>query len=335
MIDSVDSFIFDGEYALLAEDGENLRTRKTPVAFLASGRFWVNNHAHVFQANKDAVTRYLVYALCGTDLAGYLSGSTQPKLTAKAMNRIKVPCPPTRMQQEIGGLLGALDDKIDVNQRIAAGAERLAVSELAGCAEHCDWVQLGDLAEHLKNTVKPAGIDGLVDHFSLPAFDAGRRPMREAAAAIKSNKLRVPDRAVLLSRLNPRIPRVWYARTTPGVPAVCSTEFLVLQPTGGLSEAELFAACSHPEVLADMARRAGGTSGSHQRVKPADAMAVVVPNPDSERLRSVLTPLIEAAAQARAESEHLAELRDALLPKLLTGELRVGEAEEALEEAAL
>ena len=64
IVDYVDGFLFDGEYLLIAEDGgENLRTRKTPAAFLATGRFWVNNHAHIVRGNALANTRYLGYAL--------------------------------------------------------------------------------------------------------------------------------------------------------------------------------------------------------------------------------------------------------------------------------
>jgi type I restriction enzyme S subunit len=60
IVDYVDKYLFDGEYLLVAEDGENLRTRNTPVAFLARGRFWVNNHAHIVRGNLNADTRFLM-----------------------------------------------------------------------------------------------------------------------------------------------------------------------------------------------------------------------------------------------------------------------------------
>ena len=94
VVDLVDKFIVDGEYLLIAEDGENLRTRATPVAFLARGKFWVNNHAHVVRANGDADTRFLMYALSTTDISGYLTGSTMPKLTQGNLNRIPLMVPP-------------------------------------------------------------------------------------------------------------------------------------------------------------------------------------------------------------------------------------------------
>jgi type I restriction enzyme S subunit len=81
IVDHVDQYIFDGEYLLIAEDGENLRTCKTPIAFLARGKFWVNNHAHIVRGNDEADTRFLMYALNNGDISGYLTGSTMPKLT--------------------------------------------------------------------------------------------------------------------------------------------------------------------------------------------------------------------------------------------------------------
>ena len=63
IIDMVDGYLFEGEYLLVAEDGENLRSRKTPIAFIAKGKFWVNNHAHIVRGNKKGNTRFLMYAL--------------------------------------------------------------------------------------------------------------------------------------------------------------------------------------------------------------------------------------------------------------------------------
>lgn len=58
VIDLVDDYIFDGTYLLIAEDGENLKSKKSNIAQLASGKFWVNNHAHVIQCKKGYDIRY-------------------------------------------------------------------------------------------------------------------------------------------------------------------------------------------------------------------------------------------------------------------------------------
>ena len=126
VVDRVDDYLFDGEYLLIAEDGENLRTRNTPIAFLANGKFWVNNHAHIVRGNHKANTRYLMYALSELDINGYLTGSTMPKLTQGNMNRISLLTPPLPEQRAIAHVLGTLDDKIELNRRMNETLEEMA-----------------------------------------------------------------------------------------------------------------------------------------------------------------------------------------------------------------
>ena len=126
IVDHVDGFLFDGEYLLVAEDGENLRTRTTPIAFLANGKFWVNNHAHIVQGNSNADTRFLKYALSVLDISGYLTGSTMPKFTQGNMNRIELLTPPLPEQRAIAHVLGTLDDKMELNRRMNETLEEMA-----------------------------------------------------------------------------------------------------------------------------------------------------------------------------------------------------------------
>lgn len=126
VVDHVDSYIFDGEYLLVAEDGENLKTRQTPIAFLATGKFWVNNHAHIVRANANNDTRFLMYAMRVADIGSYLTGSTMPKLTQANMNRVPVVAPPLAQQRAIARILGALDDKIELNRKTNATLEAMA-----------------------------------------------------------------------------------------------------------------------------------------------------------------------------------------------------------------
>ena len=126
VVDRVDDYLFDGEYLLIAEDGENLRTRNTPIAFLAKGKFWVNNHAHIVRGNHKTDTRYLMYALSELDISGYLTGSTMPKLTQGNMNRISLLTPPLPEQRAIAHILGTLDDKIELNRRMNVTLEAMA-----------------------------------------------------------------------------------------------------------------------------------------------------------------------------------------------------------------
>ncbi len=126
VVDYVDGYLFDGSYLLVGEDGENLRSRQTPIAFMAHGRFWVNNHAHIVTGNGEVSTEYLRYFLQNSDIQPYLTGAVMPKLTQGNLNRIPVRYPLPQYQQAIVGILGSLDDKIDLNRGINQTLEAMA-----------------------------------------------------------------------------------------------------------------------------------------------------------------------------------------------------------------
>ncbi|WP_315384064.1 restriction endonuclease subunit S [Microvirgula aerodenitrificans] len=126
IVDYVDGYIFEGRHLLIAEDGENLRTRQTPIAFIADGRFWVNNHAHIVTGNGEVTTEYLHYFLQIADIQSYLTGAVMPKLTQGNLNRIPVRYPDLEHQKSIVQVLGSLDEKISLNRRINQTLEAMA-----------------------------------------------------------------------------------------------------------------------------------------------------------------------------------------------------------------
>jgi type I restriction enzyme S subunit len=99
IIDYVEEYLFDETALLIGEDGANLLARSTPIAFLAHGKYWVNNHAHVVTDNGKADLNYLCAALNLRDLTDYVTGSAQPKLNQANMNRMPIPVPPLPLQK--------------------------------------------------------------------------------------------------------------------------------------------------------------------------------------------------------------------------------------------
>jgi type I restriction enzyme S subunit len=154
-----------------------------------------------------------------------------------------------------------------------------------------DWQirSLGDLAVLHQEQVNPGDHpDQMFRHFSLPAFDAGQVPVHERGSSIGSHKFTVPSGAILVSKLNPRIPRVWEPDTESDVPAVASTEFLVLLPRAGVDRRFLKYACLAPPFRLELESRTTGTSGSHQRVRPDDALTIGLRAPeDPQQQRAV------------------------------------------------
>ena len=111
IIDYVKDYIFDGEYILLGEDGANIVMRNSRLAFLAKGKFWVNNHAHIFQA-KDSNT-FLCEALERINYTKYNTGTAQPKLNSDVVKKIKLLVPSKQEQEKIASFLTSVDTKIE------------------------------------------------------------------------------------------------------------------------------------------------------------------------------------------------------------------------------
>lgn len=104
VIDKVDRYLFDGYYILVGEDGANLLDRSSPLAFKASGKFWVNNHAHIIKPIKGDIDFYTFF-LESIDFTIYITGSAQPKLTIEALSGVRVVVPPPEEQIEITNYL--------------------------------------------------------------------------------------------------------------------------------------------------------------------------------------------------------------------------------------
>lgn len=101
VIDKIDGFLFDKPLLLIGEDGANLINRSTPIAFIARGKYWVNNHAHVIDGITEGYLRYLELFINAIDLKPYVTGTAQPKMNQAKMNSIPLALPPEREQHRI------------------------------------------------------------------------------------------------------------------------------------------------------------------------------------------------------------------------------------------
>lgn len=125
IIDYINQFLFDGEYILIAEDGNNIKSRQENIAQIAKGKFWVNNHAHILQGKIEQ--NLLCYIINHTDISGYVTGSAQPKLNQANLLKIPIKIPVNLSdQRKIAGILSALDSKIENNNKINANLEAQA-----------------------------------------------------------------------------------------------------------------------------------------------------------------------------------------------------------------
>ena len=112
IIDYVDEYLLDEETILIAEDGANLLSRSTPLAFIAKGKYWVNNHAHILKP-KNLLFNFWTYFLQSLDYTIYITGSAQPKLSREKLGEVIVLYPSLEEQTKIANFLDHETTKID------------------------------------------------------------------------------------------------------------------------------------------------------------------------------------------------------------------------------
>ena len=126
IIDYIDEYIFDGDYILLSEDGANIIDRNYRVAFIANGKIWVNNHAHVLQPHKEMNINFLSEALERINYAIYNTGTTMPKLNQEICRKINLNVPSLSEQNKIGNLLYLLNERIATQNRLIEDLKKLS-----------------------------------------------------------------------------------------------------------------------------------------------------------------------------------------------------------------
>ena len=278
-----------------------------------------------------SLSEFAYYLLRTADLRSHLianmnGSSGRQRVQADALRNYVVDLPSIDEQRRIAEVLGALDDKIESNQAVITRAEQLIDEIAVQRATDLPMVALSEVCSLSKSTWKPeTSPDQTVQLFSLPAFDEGATPEQAAVASIKSNKTLMDRPGILVSRLNPRISRMWWVETDAARVNVCSPEFAYLTAGDMHGLACTWLAVRSPEFRGEMVDRVTGTSGSHQRVRPADLMTIGVPDYRSlaEHIQATVLTLL-----------HLGS--DGLLPELMSGRMRVDEAgclvSEALDE---
>lgn len=309
--------------------------------------------------------RFKYYALQCLGLQDANGDSAVPGLNRDFAHSREIPLPPLGEQRRIAGVLGGLDDKIELNRRMGRTLEEVARAlfrswfvdfEPVRAKQAQRWspgqslpglpaqlhplfpdqlepspqgpipqgwrvATLGEIATFVRESTEPqSSPDTVFEHYSIPAFDDGKLPVRQVGSEIKSAKLRVPPDAVLVSRLNPEIERVWLPPAAPGDQAVCSTEFLVLTPTPPFTRHYVYCLARSQAFRGLIESLVTGTSKSHQRAR-ADAVlsldVLVPPRPLVEAFGQQAVDLLDRALQARNEAAHLSSVRDRMLPRLM------------------
>ena len=179
VIDAIDDYLFDKPLLLIGEDGANLLNRSTPIAFIARGKYWVNNHAHVLDGISETYLEYVALYINSISLAPYVTGTAQPKMNQQKMGTILIPIPPKMEQSRILERVSLLSPLVESYGTLEDARERLDA----------------ELPDRLRKSILQLAVQGRLveqDPADEPASALLDRIRAERAALIKTRKIKAP-----------------------------------------------------------------------------------------------------------------------------------------------
>lgn len=317
-----------------------------------------NQSCYGLNANPEISNNGFLYYLMKCkilELKRNAHGAVFDTITRSTFETIDVTIPILSTQSAIAEILSSLDDKIELNNNINKELENLAQTLFkqwfidfefpnengepyqSSGGEMVEsefglipigW-EVGDLnliAEISRKSIKPFDHPSTVySYYSLPEFDNGNTPSNELGIKILSSKYQVLNKSILISKLNPRIPRIWTVIDC-SANSICSTEFQVIKAFD--EQYFPFLNCLFRSVpyLNSIQSKVTGTSSSHQRVNPKDIINYEMTLPPLNLVRAFCDLTFNSIVlidDNRKENIELVNLRDTLLPKLISGEINV------------
>ncbi len=298
---------------------------------------------------QPKITEYLVRNSTGS--------ANQTNINSKLIETVKIPNFSLIKQKSISKFLNQITRKIETNQKMIANLKELSQtlfkhwfvdfefpdedgnpykssggemidSELGKIPSNWKIYKLKDIASHKKETFNPKKSEEVtVKHFSLPAYDNEEQAIEEEVNKIKSNKWIINNNCVLFSKMNPDTKRIWLPVIDNKKLNVASSEFVVMESPNNKINSFIYNICLNSQFIDYLKANTTGSTNSRQRVKPTIAVNYKLAIEDSivKKYSEIITPYMEEMKILRSEIGKLTQLRDTLLPKLMSGELEISD----------
>lgn len=346
IVDYIDSYIFDGDYILLGEDGTVINDNGTPVLQRPSGQFWVSNHAHVITNREGVDFDFLYYLLCNTNITSAVTGAVQMKVSQKNLLNIELPLPPLETQHRIAAILSSLDDKIENNNRINRNLEAQAQAlfkswfvdyEPWGGSMPEDWKfdDISNIPHMLETGRRPKG--GAVES-GVPSigaehikgmgtydFSKTKYISEEYARSLKTGKVNGYELLIYKDGGKPGyfIPNFTiYGEGYPFEECYLNEHVLKLDFSSKAYNIFCYFYFQTQEVMNYL--NAQGGKAAIPGINKSDIDNINILTPENEavvQFGKIVLPYFTKILRNLAENKRLATLRDTLLPKLMRGEI--------------
>jgi type I restriction enzyme, S subunit len=328
-MDTINQFRFDGFYVLVAEDGTVYGSNKvSPMVQRVSGKFWVSNHAHVLQCRDTLDTKYLALALEASDVRPNITGAVQLKLSKNNLQKINIYWPDRQTRMSILSIVDPIDNMIELSQKMNERLEELGQAlfrnYLIDNLQANDWQKksLDEIADFLNGLAmqKYPKIDGkpTLPVIKIREMSSGITSNTDMASAGIPEKYVVHDGDLLFSWSGTLIVKFW------------------AEGDGALNQ-HLFKVSSkdypewlyyhwtnfHLEHFIQTAKSKATTMGHIQRKHLSQAKVRI---PDSTMMQTIgeqIQPLIDLGKKNSQEIRTLSALRDTLLPRLISGRIKL------------
>jgi len=330
--------------------GDVIMTREAPlgdVGLLRDARnVFLGQRLVMYRADPAVCdNRFLLYAMLGpkvqSEIASLGAGATVEHLRVPDCEKLTIPCPPMAVQRRIGAILGAMDDLIENNRRRVVLLEQMARevyrewfvrfrypghesvplvdSPLGPIPAGWKPGTVADLCVESKTTLAPSQVHPDTPLVGLENIPRGQITLNDwgAAGGAGSRKTVFDEGDILFGRIRPYFHKVSLAPTS----GVCSTDVIVLRPSNTYWGLAVFVTTSDEFVLM-ATQTSNGTKMPRAQWNVIRRFPVMVPSIEiSRRFTNVVRPMLDEARALMLQSKELAQLRDLLLPKLVTGQI--------------
>ena len=345
IIDHLDEYLLDGEYLLVAEDGANLETRNQPIANIAKGKIWVNNHAHVLGNNGKCPLNLLGFILNNINISPYVTGCAQPKLNQENLRNIEIELP--SHIDRIASILSSLDRKIELNNKINADLEEMAQaifknwfvdfepfkdgkfvdSELGKIPEGWKVGRLTDVIKLMPGGTPKTSEPLYWDNGTIPFFS----PKDVNGVYCFATEKHITETGLnkCSSNLYPKDTIFITCRGTVGKVCLAACDMAMNQSNyaikaiDGYSQYYIFFLVK--SVVERLIKKSNGAVFSAITSKDFDEEILIPSQKAVEDFTNVIDGFFRRIFTIGTENSRLSLLRDTLLPRLMSGELEIPE----------
>ena len=311
----------------------------------------VNQHVAIIRPDEEMLNaRFVRYFLSTAQMQSHMlglasSGATRNALTKGMIEDFKIPCPPILQQQAIARILGSIDDKIELNRRMNETLEALCQTlfkawfvdfEPFGGVMPEDWKveRLGDVARNISRRFDFSWHDKVVFINTGDVLDGQflHHDVSTSSTLPGQAKKAIQPNDILISEIRPGNGRYAFV-DFDAHNYVISTKFMVIEPIVEMDTLYLYKTLTSQAYLEEFQRIAETRSGTFPQItfESIARCEILVPSQSYQRrFASATNPLYQKIKANIEENQTLAKLRDALLPRLLSGELRIQDVEAQL-----